>query len=81
MSSSVSKSGDLPLIPPSELMKRKTSNSSNVVNNKPTTNKPIYKEDGFNKLGGGSGQLVSELSQFGVGALSGYKYQGNLVGA
>jgi hypothetical protein len=81
MSSSVSKSGDLPLIPPSELMKRKTSNSSNVVNNKPTTNKPIYKEDGFNKLGGGSGQLVSELSQFGVGALSGYKYQGNFVGA
>ncbi|MFN8576426.1 MAG: hypothetical protein U0354_06175 [Candidatus Sericytochromatia bacterium] len=82
MPSSVNKSGDLPLIPPSELMKRKPLGSTTPVNNNTSTNnKPIYKEDGFNRLGGSSGQLVSELSQFGVGALSGYKYQGNFVGA
>lgn len=81
MPSSVNKSGDLPLIPPSELMKRKSSGSTKPVNNNTSINKPIYKEDGFNRLGGSSGQLVSELSQFGIGALSGYKYQGNFVGA
>lgn len=76
----VNKSGDLPLIPPSELMKRKPSNNQNVSTTQ-SVNRQTYKEDGFNKLGGSSGQLVSEIGQFGIGALSGYKYQGNFIGA
>lgn len=69
-----SKAGDLPLIPPSELRKKAEGNS----NSKPASS-ASYREDGFNKLGGSSGQLVSELSSYGVGALSGYKYQGNFI--
>ena len=56
--------GSIPLIPPSELYKKA-----------PT--RPTYSEDGsLSRLNSG---VVSELSQFGVGALSGYKYQNNVI--
>ncbi len=59
--------GSLPLIPPSELYKTTT------------TTRPTYSQDGV--LKGDIGAGISQASQFGIGALSGYKYQETVVGS